>query len=69
MEITLIRVDDRVSDRAELADFLTGNEFPFHVIRRPVRADVEGWIGEGRFGDADHAWPRNIAARVTAPRC
>jgi len=55
MEITLIRVDDRGSDRAELADFLTGNEFPFHVTRRPARADVEGWIGEGRFGDADHA--------------
>jgi RimJ/RimL family protein N-acetyltransferase len=55
MEITLIRVDGRGSDRAELADFLTGNEFPFHVNRRPARAEVEGWIGEGRFGDADHA--------------
>ena len=25
------------------------------MTRRPARADVEGWIDEGRFGDADHA--------------
>ena len=55
MEFALVRLDDRGSDRALLGEFLTSNEFPFHVIRRPARADVESWIDAGRFGDADHA--------------
>jgi hypothetical protein len=55
MEITFTRLDDRGTDRAELVDFLTSHEFPFHVTRRPARTAVEGWIDEGRFGDADHA--------------
>ncbi len=55
VEITLVRLDDRGIDRAQLAEFLTVNEFPFHVTRRPPRTDVEGWIDDGRFGDADHA--------------
>jgi RimJ/RimL family protein N-acetyltransferase len=55
VEITLVRVDDRGSDRARLVEFMTVNEFPFHVIRRPARTDVERSIDDGRFGDADHA--------------
>jgi hypothetical protein len=57
MKITFVRLDDRGSDRAELVEFLTVHEFPFHVTRRPTRADIEGWIDEGRFGDADHTSP------------
>jgi hypothetical protein len=55
MDITFTRVDDRRNDREELVEFLTAHEFPFHATRRPVRGVVEGWIDEGRFGDADHA--------------
>jgi RimJ/RimL family protein N-acetyltransferase len=55
MEIILARLDDRGTDRAELVEFLTANEFPFHSTRRPARAEVERWIDDGRFGDADHA--------------
>jgi RimJ/RimL family protein N-acetyltransferase len=55
MEITLIRLDDHERDRAELVEFLTAHEFPFHGTRRPTRADVEAWIDDGRFSGADHA--------------
>jgi RimJ/RimL family protein N-acetyltransferase len=55
MEITFTRLDDREGDRSELVDFLTSHEFPFHATSRPTRAVVEGWIDDGRFGDADHA--------------
>lgn len=55
MAISFVRLDDRGADRTELVDFLTAHEFPFHVTSRPSRAVVEGWIDEGRFGDADHA--------------
>ena len=55
MEITFRGVDDRDGDRAELVELLTTHEFPFHVTCRLARAVVEGWIDDGRFGDADHA--------------
>jgi RimJ/RimL family protein N-acetyltransferase len=66
MEVTFIRLDDRGSDRAELVEFLTVHEFPFHETRRPARAVVEGWIDAGRFGDADHAsyWIHTDAGRI-----
>ena len=66
MEITFTRLDDRGRDRAELVEFLTVHEFPFHVTRQPARAVVEGWIDNGRFGDADHAsyWIHTDAGRI-----
>ena len=66
MEITLIRLDDRGSDRAGLVEFLTTHEFPFHGTRRPTRTDVDGWIDDGRFGDADHAayWIHTDVGRI-----
>jgi RimJ/RimL family protein N-acetyltransferase len=66
MEITLIRLDDRGSDRAGLVEFLTAHEFPFHGTRRLTPADVEGWIDDGRFGGADHAayWIHTDADRI-----
>jgi RimJ/RimL family protein N-acetyltransferase len=66
MDITFLRLDDRGRDRTELVEFLTGHEFPFHMVRRPTRADVEGWIDDGRFGDADHAsyWIHSAQGRI-----
>ena len=66
MEITFTRLDDRGPDRAELVEFLTVHEFPFHVTRQPARAVVEGWIDNGRFGDADHSsyWIHTDAGRI-----
>ena len=66
MDITFTRVDDRRNDREELIEFLTAHEFPFHVTRRPERDVVEGWIDDGRFGDADHAslWIDTDAGRI-----
>jgi RimJ/RimL family protein N-acetyltransferase len=66
MEITLIRLDDRGRDRAELVEFLTAHEFPFHATRRLARAEVERSIDDGRFGDADHAsyWIDSDTGRI-----
>ena len=66
MEVTFKRLDDRGSDRAELVEFLTAHEFPFHATRRPARAVVEEWIDHGHFGDADHAsyWIHTDAERI-----
>jgi RimJ/RimL family protein N-acetyltransferase len=55
MEITFTRLDDRGRDRAELVEFLTAHEFPFHATRKLSRDVVEGWIDDGRFDGADHA--------------
>jgi RimJ/RimL family protein N-acetyltransferase len=66
MEITLTRLDDHDCDRAQLVEFLTGHEFPFHATPRLARADVERSIDDGRFGDADHAsfWIDTDAGRI-----
>ncbi len=66
MEITFIRLDDRGRDRAELVEFLTTHEFPFHAARRLTRSVVERRIDDGRFGDADHAsyWIQTDAGRI-----
>jgi RimJ/RimL family protein N-acetyltransferase len=66
MPITFTRLDDRGTDRAELVDFLTAHEFPYHAVRRPTRADVEGWIDEGRFGGANDAayWIASDRGRI-----
>jgi RimJ/RimL family protein N-acetyltransferase len=66
MKVTFVRLDAEGSDRADLVEFLTVHEFPFHAIRRPVRAVVEGWIDDGRFGDADHVsyWIHSDARRI-----
>jgi hypothetical protein len=42
MEITLTQLDDRGSDRVELVEFLTVQEFPFHATRRPTRPVENG---------------------------
>lgn len=52
--ITLTRLDPTGADREALVGFMTGNEFPFHVVRRPTRAQVEAWIGEGAYRDEDN---------------
>lgn len=52
--ITLLRLDPTGSDGAALTEFFTGNEFPFHVVRRPTREQVEGWIDAGAFRDEDN---------------
>lgn len=55
MTITFVRLDPTGSDRAELVDFMTRNEFPFHVRIRPTREQVEAAIAEGAFRDEDNA--------------
>ena len=66
MEITFVRLDDRGDDRAELVEFLTAHEFPFHATRRPARAAVEALIDDGHFGDANHVayWIHTDAGRI-----
>jgi len=52
--IALVRLDPAGTDRAALVEFMTSNEFPFHVVRRPSREHVEKLIDEGAYRDADH---------------
>jgi RimJ/RimL family protein N-acetyltransferase len=52
--ITLTRLDPEGADRESLIAFLTHHEFPFHVVRRPTRGQVERWIEEGAFRDDDN---------------
>lgn len=54
MSISLRRLDPTGIDRNDLVAFMTGNEFPFHVVPRPTRAQVESWIGEGAYRDEDN---------------
>lgn len=53
--VVLTPLDPRGADRAALVELLTGNHFPFHVVPRPTRADVERAIDAGRYDDDDHA--------------
>lgn len=52
--VTLTRLDPTGPDRGPLVDFMTGNTFPFHMVPRPTRAQVEEWIGEGAYRDEDN---------------
>lgn len=53
--VTLTPLDPRGADRAALVELLTTHHFPFHVVPRPRRADVERAIDAGRYDDEDHA--------------
>lgn len=52
--VTLTRLDPTGADRAALVDFMTGNEFPFHMAPRPTREQVESWIEQGAYRDEDN---------------
>lgn len=52
--LTLTRLDPTGADRQALVDFMTGNGFPFHMVPRPTRGQVEEWIGEGAYRDEDN---------------
>ncbi|NLG23510.1 MAG: GNAT family N-acetyltransferase [Actinomycetales bacterium] len=54
MTITLVRLDPTGPDRAALVDFMTRNEFPFHMQTSPTREQVEASIAEGAFRDEDN---------------
>jgi len=55
MSIALRPLDPYGTDRDALIDFLTRNEFPFHVVTRPDRQAVTAAIDSGAYGDDDHA--------------
>ncbi|MBP2436630.1 GNAT family N-acetyltransferase [Microbacterium amylolyticum] len=56
MTVTLRPLDiDDDADRASLIEFLTSNEFPFHVRRRVDVAAVEERIADGDFSAPSHA--------------
>lgn len=52
--ITFSRLDPTGADREQLLEFMTRNEFPFHVRPRPTRQQVETSIADGGFRDEDH---------------
>lgn len=54
LPVTLTRLDPTGTDREELVAFMTGHEFPFHVVPRPDRAQVEKLIAGGVYRDEDN---------------
>ncbi|WP_256842603.1 GNAT family N-acetyltransferase [Ornithinimicrobium cryptoxanthini] len=54
MTVTLVRLNPTGSDGAELVDFMTRNEFPFHVRHRPTQEQVEAAITDGAFRNEDN---------------
>lgn len=54
MAVTLARLDPTGEDHDALVDFMTRNEFPFHVRPRPTAADVETLINDGAYRDEDN---------------
>lgn len=54
MAITLTRLDPTGADRDALVEFMTRNEFPFHVRERWSAADVETAISDGAYRDEDN---------------
>lgn len=54
MSIALTRLDPFVTDREALVDFMTSNEFPFHVLSHLTREAVEKAIADGKYRDEDN---------------
>lgn len=61
--LSLHRVDAAGADRAALIDFLSGNEYPFHMRRTLSRDEAAHDIDEGAYEDDEHAsfWLRTAA--------
>lgn len=54
MTIAFKRLDPTGEDHDALVEFVTRNEFPFHVRPCPAAAEVETAIGEGAYRDQDN---------------
>jgi len=53
MAITLVPLDPAGADRSALIDFMSGNEFPFHVRTRPGAGTVAASIDDGEYDNED----------------
>ncbi|WP_166982499.1 GNAT family N-acetyltransferase [Paramicrobacterium fandaimingii] len=54
MGISLTRLDPTGNDRDALIDFMTGNDFPFHMNTQPTRESVMRGIDDGAYRDEDN---------------
>jgi len=54
MSITFARLDPVGADHDALVEFMTRNEFPFHVRTHPRAEDIEALIGKGAYRDEDN---------------
>jgi len=52
--VRLVRLDPAGVDRDDLLDFLTTEEFPFHVRRTIARADAVAAVAAGAYRDDEH---------------
>lgn len=49
MALQFTPIDEIPADSAALAEFLVGDEWPFHGTSRPSPETVEGWLTTGRL--------------------
>ncbi|ATG50343.1 GNAT family N-acetyltransferase [Brachybacterium vulturis] len=54
MTVSFARLDPTGDDHDTLVEFMTRNEFPFHVHPRWGAAEVDAAIGKGAYRDEDH---------------
>lgn len=54
MTVSFTRIDPTGGDHDALVDFMTRNDFPFHVRRHPRAADIKTAISEGSYRDGDN---------------
>lgn len=54
MSIAFTRLDPVGADHDALVEFMTRNEFPFHVRTHPRAEDIEILIGKGAYRDEDN---------------
>jgi RimJ/RimL family protein N-acetyltransferase len=49
VDLQFVPISDSEAEAAALAEFLVGDEWPFHGNTRPSRETVERWLAAGRF--------------------
>lgn len=54
MTVSLHTMDIRGKDRADFIDFMSSNEFPFHMMPRPTKESTAERIEKGSYDDEDH---------------
>jgi RimJ/RimL family protein N-acetyltransferase len=69
VDLRFVPIGESEAEATALAEFLSGDEWPFHGTSRPSRETAEGWVAAGRFtGPGVRSfWIRAADADATPP--